>query len=93
MYTFDASPEEAEKTYKIVCEAYERFFDWLNIDTMKGIHVWLFITMVTPVKLMYVMYFWFTVVVADPGDIGGSLSHEYHVIAPVGEDTLIHCDR
>ncbi|KAJ3336972.1 prolyl-tRNA synthetase [Gonapodya sp. JEL0774] len=29
---------------------------------------------------------------ADSGTIGGNLSHEYHVITPVGEDTLIHCN-
>jgi len=28
---------------------------------------------------------------ADSGNIGGSLSHEYHVISPVGEDTLLQC--
>ena len=33
------------------------------------------------------------IVLADPGNIGGSMSHEYHVIAPVGEDELIHCEK
>ncbi|KAL8702421.1 MAG: hypothetical protein Q9201_004422 [Fulgogasparrea decipioides] len=28
---------------------------------------------------------------ADPGSIGGSLSHEYHVPTPSGEDTIISC--
>ncbi|KAK9366588.1 hypothetical protein V1509DRAFT_629459 [Lipomyces kononenkoae] len=29
---------------------------------------------------------------ADSGSIGGDLSHEFHFITPVGEDTLITCD-
>ncbi|KAK9234866.1 hypothetical protein V1525DRAFT_382610 [Lipomyces kononenkoae] len=29
---------------------------------------------------------------ADSGSIGGDLSHEFHYITPVGEDTLITCD-
>jgi prolyl-tRNA synthetase len=28
---------------------------------------------------------------ADSGNIGGSKSHEYHLISPVGEDTLLTC--
>jgi prolyl-tRNA synthetase len=30
---------------------------------------------------------------AATGNIGGSLSHEYHVVSPVGEDTLVLCQR
>ncbi|CAH1244108.1 PARS2 [Branchiostoma lanceolatum] len=30
---------------------------------------------------------------ADPGDIGGSLSHEYHLPAEVGEDQLLVCSE
>ncbi|XP_066298815.1 probable proline--tRNA ligase, mitochondrial [Branchiostoma lanceolatum] len=30
---------------------------------------------------------------ADPGDIGGSLSHEYHLAAEVGEDQLLVCSK
>ena len=33
------------------------------------------------------------VVRADPGNIGGSLSHEYHVTSGAGEDTIITCER
>ncbi len=29
---------------------------------------------------------------ADSGNIGGSLSHEYHVMSSVGEDTLLRCE-
>lgn len=34
----------------------------------------------------------FVVAEADSGNIGGSKSHEYHLISPVGEDTLLTCD-
>ncbi|KAI8327337.1 hypothetical protein EDC96DRAFT_98258 [Choanephora cucurbitarum] len=33
----------------------------------------------------------FVVAEADSGNIGGSKSHEYHVISSVGEDTLLTC--
>ncbi len=29
---------------------------------------------------------------ADSGNIGGNLSHEYHVLSPTGEDTLLRCE-
>lgn len=34
----------------------------------------------------------FLVAEADSGNIGGDLSHEYHLPSPVGEDTLMTCD-
>lgn len=30
-------------------------------------------------------------VTADGGNIGGSLTHEFHVVADAGEDSLLHC--
>ena len=33
-----------------------------------------------------------TIVEADTGVMGGSVSHEYMYLSPVGEDTLILCD-
>ncbi|KAI8642692.1 hypothetical protein BD408DRAFT_416067 [Parasitella parasitica] len=33
----------------------------------------------------------FVIAEADSGNIGGSKSHEYHLISPVGEDTLLTC--
>ncbi|KAL2919523.1 hypothetical protein HK105_201170 [Polyrhizophydium stewartii] len=33
----------------------------------------------------------FAVAEADTGNIGGSRSHEYHFISPVGEDTVLTC--
>ncbi|MFH1435886.1 MAG: proline--tRNA ligase [Pseudomonadota bacterium] len=35
----------------------------------------------------------FRVVKADTGSIGGDLSHEFQVVTPSGEDTLILCDK
>ena len=31
-------------------------------------------------------------VLADPGMMGGKVSHEYMYLTPVGEDTIVHCD-
>ncbi len=36
--------------------------------------------------------FEFRAVAADSGAIGGSLSHEFHVIAETGEDAIAYCD-
>lgn len=35
----------------------------------------------------------FKVVEADSGDIGGQYSHEFHVIAQSGEDTIAYCEE
>ena len=35
----------------------------------------------------------FSIVLADSGAIGGSLSHEFHVLAQSGEDTLVSCSE
>ncbi|KAI7906142.1 uncharacterized protein BX663DRAFT_253298 [Cokeromyces recurvatus] len=35
----------------------------------------------------------FVVADADSGNMGGSKSHEYHLISPVGEDTLLTCSH
>ncbi|KAG0172579.1 hypothetical protein DFQ30_010193 [Apophysomyces sp. BC1015] len=35
----------------------------------------------------------FVVAAADSGNIGGSLSHEYHLLSNVGEDTLLTCSN
>jgi len=35
----------------------------------------------------------FRVVEADTGNIGGSLSHEYQVLADSGEDTIVSCNK
>jgi prolyl-tRNA synthetase len=34
----------------------------------------------------------FLVAAADSGDMGGNLSHEYHLLSSKGEDTLVQCD-
>lgn len=35
----------------------------------------------------------FSVAEADTGAIGGSLSHEFHYLTDVGEDTVAHCEQ
>ena len=83
MYTFDVCPSDAALTYEAVCQAYERIFDRLNIITRKGAYVFIIMT----------NDFILNSVLADSGNIGGSLSHEYHVTAPGGEDRLMYCER
>jgi len=33
----------------------------------------------------------YAIALADSGTIGGSMSHEFHAIASIGEDSLLHC--
>lgn len=34
----------------------------------------------------------YTVVLGDPGLMGGNLSHEYHYFSDIGEDTILSCN-
>lgn len=65
MYSFDATPEDAHRTYEEMSAAYRAFFGDLGVP--------------------------FVVAEADSGAIGGSLSHEYHHLSPVGEDKVVTC--
>ncbi|NRA28651.1 MAG: proline--tRNA ligase [Parvularculaceae bacterium] len=64
-YSFDASPEDARKSYLKMFAAYLRTFRRMGLETI-------------PVK-------------ADPGPIGGDLTHEFVVLAENGEsDIYLH---
>ena len=65
LYTFDASAEGARKTYEIVRQSYNDFFDELKIP--------------------------YLIARASSGDIGGDISHEYHIPTSKGEDRIIIC--
>uniref|UniRef100_A0A3Q0KDH6 proline--tRNA ligase n=1 Tax=Schistosoma mansoni TaxID=6183 RepID=A0A3Q0KDH6_SCHMA len=67
IYTFDASVETAEKTYKRVKTAYS--------DLMVNL------------ELPYL------VACADPGNVGGLISEEFHVEADIGEDRILTCSK
>ncbi|NNU17010.1 proline--tRNA ligase [Parvularcula sp. ZS-1/3] len=61
-YSFDASPEDARKSYLKMFAAYLRTFKRMGLETV-------------PVK-------------ADPGPIGGDLTHEFVVLAENGESDV-----
>jgi len=64
-YSFDASPEDARRSYLKMFAAYLRTFRRMGLETV-------------PVK-------------ADPGPIGGDLTHEFVVLAENGEsDVFLH---
>jgi len=67
LYSFNASPESATETYKLVSQAYENIFTHLGVD--------------------------YKVVQASTGAMGGSLSHEFHFINDIGEDTILLCTK
>ncbi len=62
-YSFHASDECLDETYKIMHQTYCNIFDRLGLE--------------------------FRPVIADSGNIGGSTSHEFHVLAESGEDEIV----
>ncbi|NOT19900.1 MAG: proline--tRNA ligase, partial [Sideroxydans sp.] len=64
-YSFHASFESLEQTYRVMYATYSRIFTRLGLE--------------------------FRAVAADTGAIGGSGSHEFHVLADSGEDALAYC--
>ena len=64
-YSFHASFESLEQTYRVMYTTYSRIFTRLGLE--------------------------FRAVAADTGAIGGSGSHEFHVLADSGEDALAYC--
>ncbi|CAH1387159.1 proline--tRNA ligase [Candidatus Nitrotoga sp. M5] len=64
-YSFHASFDSLEQTYRVMYETYSRIFTRLGLM--------------------------FRAVAADTGAIGGSGSHEFHVLADSGEDGLAFC--
>ncbi|MBI4938308.1 MAG: proline--tRNA ligase, partial [Nitrosomonadales bacterium] len=64
-YSFHASYDCLEQTYRVMHETYSRIFTRLGLQ--------------------------FRAVAADTGAIGGSGSHEFHVLADSGEDALAYC--
>lgn len=64
-YSFHASFDSLEQTYRVMYDTYTRIFTRLGLQ--------------------------FRAVAADTGAIGGSGSHEFHVLADSGEDGLAFC--
>ena len=64
-YSFHASFDSLEQTYRMMYDTYSRIFTRLGLQ--------------------------FRAVAADTGAIGGSGSHEFHVLADSGEDGLAFC--
>jgi prolyl-tRNA synthetase len=64
-YSFHASFDSLEQTYRVMHDTYSRIFTRLGLQ--------------------------FRAVAADTGAIGGSGSHEFHVLADSGEDALAFC--
>ncbi|CAH8646660.1 unnamed protein product [Schistosoma guineensis] len=67
LYTFDASAEAAEETYRHVKTAYSDLLVNLGLP--------------------------YLVASADPGNVGGLISEEFHVQADVGEDRILVCSK
>jgi len=63
-YSFDRNIEGAQKSYRIMFDAYQRIFSRIGLM--------------------------FRAVSADTGSIGGSQSHEFQVIADIGEDLIAY---
>lgn len=66
-YSFDSTPESAQKSYEEVRTAYVKIFKALGLN--------------------------FRIAQALSGNIGGSNSEEFHVLAETGEDELLFCKK
>ena len=64
-YSFHASYEDLQNTYREMYDCYSRIFTRLGLK--------------------------FRAVAADTGSIGGTGSHEFHVLADSGEDAIAYC--
>jgi prolyl-tRNA synthetase len=64
-YSFHASAESLDETYRAMEQAYRRIFDACQLD--------------------------YAAVEADTGNIGGSASHEFMVMAQTGESAVVSC--
>ncbi len=64
-YSFHASYEDLQTTYREMYDCYSRIFTRLGLK--------------------------FRAVAADTGSIGGTGSHEFHVLADSGEDAIAYC--
>ena len=64
-YSFHASYEDLQSTYREMYDCYSRIFTRLGLK--------------------------FRAVAADTGSIGGTGSHEFHVLADSGEDAIAYC--
>ena len=64
-YSFHASYEDLQSTYREMYDCYSRIFTRLGLK--------------------------FCAVAADTGSIGGTGSHEFHVLADSGEDAIAYC--
>ena len=64
-YSFHASYEDLQATYREMYDCYSRIFTRLGLK--------------------------FRAVAADTGSIGGTGSHEFHVLADSGEDAIAYC--
>ncbi len=64
-YSFHASEDSLDETYRVMYATYSRIFTRLGLK--------------------------FRAVAADTGAIGGSGSHEFHVLADSGEDAIAFC--
>lgn len=92
MYTFDTDITSALETYEAVNEAYKRFFRKLMGNTVemataaRGTS-----TSSEPGGEVVQLPALVRRVVGDTGDIGGQRSHEFHLLADIGQDDLLVC--
>lgn len=98
MYTFDADKLSAMKTYDEVCEIYTNLFKFIGVPFVKGT----FLSEKYKKKIIGVILYkmvcinqinaiQFIPVEADAKDMGGYLSHEYHYLAPIGDENVKIC--
>lgn len=92
MYTFDGSEKAARYTYDLVNESYVSLLKRLQLDFLKGNKKFIgkFSTLVIS-QSHFLLSLFLLSVNGSTGMMGGNLSHEYHLPATIGDDTLVKC--
>ena len=90
LYTFDSNMENAERTYESVREAYENIFRRIGIEYAIGRYSLLRKLQIAANSLSKIGVLGI-LAVGDTGIMGGTLSHEYHYLSNIGEDTVLSC--
>lgn len=87
-YSFDISKENAIETYEQFNDIYKQIFQTIGVPFLKGFQLSLEPSL--EISLSFVFFF---TVQGDTGIMGGSMSHEFHFPAEIGEDTLVTCSN
>jgi prolyl-tRNA synthetase len=86
MYSFDITRDDALRTYQHVVGAYKRILAQLELDYVIAAGTYHCVIVCACSSRSPLTHHHHP---ADSGNIGGDHSHEFHVMANIGEDTIL----